>query len=314
MPSVNKKINIITYHYVRNLDSKFLPNLKVLKVNKFKQQIRYLKKNYNILSFEEIKFYIKNKLSFPKNSYWLTFDDGYIDHYKNVFPILKKNKVSASFFPLATKGNRKKLLDVNKIQMILASCTNYEYLMDELKLSIILNQKKFNLPNYSYFKRKYYNSGSFDKNEVAFIKRLLQFVLPEKLRRDLIKNLFNKFIKIDEKKIAKNFYMSEKQIKKLLKSGMHIGGHGIDHIRLSSANNKQQLKEISKTFNFLKHIGVDINDWVMCYPYGEFNEKTKKILKSKGCFMGLTVKRKVANIQKDNFYELPRLDTNDIKF
>ena len=103
MPSYNKKINIITYHYVRNLNSKFLPKLKVLGIRKFEKQIKYLKKNFKILSYDQIKFYRQNKLNFPDKSCWLTFDDGYIDHYKNVLPILNKYKIKASFFPLVTK-------------------------------------------------------------------------------------------------------------------------------------------------------------------------------------------------------------------
>ena len=76
MTSYNKKINIITYHYVRNLNSKLFPDLKVLELNKFEKQIKYLKKKFEILSFEEINFLLKKNLKFP------TYGE-LVDNYQN---------------------------------------------------------------------------------------------------------------------------------------------------------------------------------------------------------------------------------------
>ena len=49
----------------------------------------------------------------------------------------------------------------------------------------------------------------------------------------------------------------------------------------------------------------------MNYPYGSYNSDTLDILKTKGCCLGLTTKNKVAELRKDKFHELSRLDTND---
>ena len=46
----NFTINIITYHYVREIQKSKYPNLKGLEFNDFKKQINYLCKNFNILS------------------------------------------------------------------------------------------------------------------------------------------------------------------------------------------------------------------------------------------------------------------------
>ena len=50
----------------------------------------------------------------------------------------------------------------------------------------------------------------------------------------------------------------------------------------------------------------------MCYPFGSYNKNTIKILKEFNFKLALTTKRKIANFAKENKFELPRLDTNDI--
>jgi hypothetical protein len=50
----------------------------------------------------------------------------------------------------------------------------------------------------------------------------------------------------------------------------------------------------------------------MCYPYGNYNETTLKLLKEYDCKLALTTEVNIADIQKYNKYTLPRLDTNDL--
>ena len=51
----------------------------------------------------------------------LTFDDGYRDHYDFVFETLVKNNIKGAFYPPVDVVLSNKLLDVNKIHIILAS-------------------------------------------------------------------------------------------------------------------------------------------------------------------------------------------------
>ena len=63
---------------------------------------------------------------------------------------------------------------------------------------------------------------------------------------------------------------------------------------------------------YLGEVGVDTNEWVMCYPYASYNDSTIKKLKAKGCVAALDVVPKTANLDIDNHFALPRLDTNQI--
>ena len=80
------------YHYVREIKNSKFPNLKGLEFEDFKKQINYFIKNFNIISHSDLVEILNTKKIPKKKSILLTFDDGYIDHWKYVFPFLKKKK------------------------------------------------------------------------------------------------------------------------------------------------------------------------------------------------------------------------------
>mgnify|MGYP002854074246 CR=1 FL=1 len=88
-------VPILTYYQVNDIDQ----NARTLTVEQFDAQMKYLVDNgYNILTPTELLDAWQSGGDIPKNSVVITFDDGHIDVYKNVFPILKKYNVKATFF------------------------------------------------------------------------------------------------------------------------------------------------------------------------------------------------------------------------
>ena len=95
----NSTISIVMYHYVREVKNSLYPNLKGLEFNNFKNQINFFEKNFNNFSNDDFNEIISTKKIPLKPSVILTFDDGYIDHYKYVFPFLKKKKLKQNSIP-----------------------------------------------------------------------------------------------------------------------------------------------------------------------------------------------------------------------
>ena len=86
------------YHYVRDFNNTNFPNINGLDIRKFEIQIKYLNSNYNILEPWEVHKIVKEDRDFKINDCWLTFDDGYSDHYDFVLPILELYGLKGSFF------------------------------------------------------------------------------------------------------------------------------------------------------------------------------------------------------------------------
>ncbi len=308
-----QQLTIITYHYVRPIKNSNFPRIKGLEFELFKNQINYLQKNYKIIEMESLIEFTKNKKPLPNNPCLLTFDDGYKDHYLYVFPELKKRGIQGSFFSVASTVLEKKILDVNKIHFILAKEPNTKSIIENIRKLINKYNKtqSHNLDSFDNYWKKYGIANKLDTKETVFVKRILQHGLPEMIRLELCNFLFERYVGKDQEIFAKELYMSNKEIKEMLKSNMYFGSHGHNHPWLNTLPKKLQLEEIEKGLNFLNKIGSSTNNWVMNYPYGAYNSDTLEILKQKGCCIGLTMRTAVAQLIEDNFLELPRFRTND---
>tara|TARA_Y100001935_G_C17308994_1_gene514407 strand:- start:2031 stop:2981 length:951 start_codon:yes stop_codon:yes gene_type:complete len=309
---MNQKLTIIMYHFVRELHKTRYPYIKGLLLSEFKQQISYLKRHYTFINISDCINSIHNNQALPPNAVLLTFDDGYIDHFENVFPILKKNNIQGCFFPPAKAIIEEEVLDVNKIHFILASMSkNINDLINEIYSELDVFRSDYNLKSNEYYFSKLGINNRFDSGEIIFIKRLLQVELDEELRSIIVDKLFKKYVSKDERSFSKELYMNVNQIRYMVENGMYIGSHGYNHYWLDKLNKDKQRDEIVKSIKFLKTVNSPTKNWIMCYPYGAYNKSLIKILKEKGCALGFTTKVDFANLSKKNAFTLSRFDTND---
>lgn len=56
---------------------------------------------------------------------------------------------------------------------------------------------------------------------------------------------------------------------------------------------------------------IDKKQWVLNYPYGNYNDDVINYIRSKGACLGMTTDVRVAHIGQDDQFKLPRLDCND---
>ena len=88
-------MKILCYHGVSKYKNFGLVNFskKHISKNEFYQQIKYAKKNCNILSIKQVYLHLKKKIPFKKNSVCISFDDGFKNNFDVAVPILRKFKV-----------------------------------------------------------------------------------------------------------------------------------------------------------------------------------------------------------------------------
>lgn len=310
------EIYIIAYHYVRDLKFGRYNKIKGLDVNHFKEQIIFLKKNFNVIKIEDIfeALNSNNEIHFSSNKPFvlLTFDDGYIDHYTTVFPILDEFKLQGSFYIPAMTFSENKLLDVNKIHFVLAS-TDITNLYEEVIKQIVYYRNEGggeNIPTVDDLIKKYEHPSRLDDSKTIFVKRMLQTALPEKLRGIIASNLFKKYIDIPEDVFARELYLNKDQIRCMKNNGMHIGIHGYNHYWLGDLSKEQQEQDIKHALSLMEEF-IDKDNWVMNYPYGSYNNDTIRLIENLGCKFALTTTMNKCSLKKHNRYELPRVDTID---
>ena len=317
---MKSEVTVVMYHYVRDLKNSRYPNIKGLDIEKFKKQIKFFKENYNFVRIEDLIEYYKNpkEKELPNKAILLTFDDGYKDHYTYVLPILLENNIQGSFYIPTKCFQDKKVLDVNKIHFILESCIGKEErILKEIEEYLEKNKdSRISLSYNDYFK-EYAVDSRFDKKEVIFIKRMLQVVLPEDYRKKLVDILFKKYVCtigdkiISERAFWEELYLTPEQIRMMEKLGMHIGFHSHDHVWLNSLSKEEQEFQIKSSIDYFKEIGVKTEKMTLSYPYGGYNEESVELIKKYEIPLAFTTKVAIADLNKDENYALPRLDTND---
>ncbi len=258
----------IMYHYVRPLDQKN-GNLRYLTTDQFRKQLDFFEKNYGLMTPQEFKFNFENKINSQKVI--LTFDDGLLDHYEYVYPILKKRGIKGYFFiPTSILNNN--FLNVHKVHYLLMNFNSKEIY---LNLNKLLIKKKIRFKN--SVNSLAYNFSSHEKYELE-IKKTLNYELKFETSEEIINELY-KYFKIKEDR-QKELYVNYNQIESMFNDGHIIGSHTIDHKILSSLNKKDQIREIKNSF---KDINRFIRDGYkyFSYPYGykfTYNKKTISVL------------------------------------
>ena len=301
------------YHYVRDLEHSRFPEIKGITTEQFKEQIAYIKKYYNIISGNDLLDSICSGTEIPPRALLLTFDDGYSDHFTQVFPILDREGIRACFFPSAQCILENETLDVNKIHFILASAPDKMELIENIFSMVAEYRTEFQLLNRDHYWNKLAVAKRFDTQEVVFIKHMLQRELPERVRRAITDALFKKYVSSDEWAFSQELYMSLDQLQCLYRHGMYIGSHGYNHFWLDHLERKEQETEICQSLEFLRRISrTAVEKWIMCYPYGAYNDSLLTVLADHGCKLGLTTEIGLANLNQHSPLTLPRLDTNDL--
>lgn len=307
---MSSRITIVMYHYVRPIAESRFPQIRGLELDLFRQQLLFLKENYTLVSCDDLRSAVAGKKELPERAMLLTFDDGYIDHYTYVFPLLLKHGIRGFFSMPGKILAERKLLDVNKIHFILASADAASIIGDLRPRLEHYRGGEFDYPDFETLYAQYAAANRFDPAEVIFIKRILQTVLPERLRNILTDELFRKYIPMSESAFVEELYMTCDQISAMTSLGMEFGIHGYDHNWLGNLSAEAMRNDLNKAVDFFRDI-LPKNGWGMCFPYGSFNDDTVEYAKSKGAGFGFSTKVKVADIECDGALTLPRLDTND---
>lgn len=305
------KVHIIMYHYVRDLKNSRYPNIKGLDYELFKQQIAFLKEQFTIVTMEDvIEAWNSENSSLPENAALLTFDDGYIDNFTAVFPILNEYKVQGSFFIPGKSFAENVLLDVNKIHFILASTDINVLKKDILALLDRYRKEEPEIPSNEELYEKYAVAGRYDNKETVFVKRILQTAIPERIRNQISSELFQKYVGMHEDKFARELYMNRDQIRCMKREGMFIGVHGYDHYWLGNLTEQEMQADIDKALEIMDEF-IDKDNWVLNYPYGSRNPNVLQYIETRGCKAGMTIEVEVADTARHGRYELPRLNCND---
>ena len=300
---MKNNIKILLYHGVRKIKNTGIQNYsnKHLHISDFIKQMKFIKKNLNIISMDDVEYLVKKKIDKPYIA--VTFDDGFKNNYDLAAEVLDFYKIPTTFYVSTAYIGKKKMFWVdiledifnNKVQNKIEIKLNRSYIFDT-------STKYEKIKTLNYIKN-YCKNALFNEKE-----RVLNFLI----------NKFNFKNNISINNSYNYKSMSWKDISDIGKNkNFIIGGHSHNHEILSNLPEDLMKKEINTCIKLLSaKLKKKINHF--SYPEGlnhHFNEKVIKFLKNKGITTCPTAINGV-NILNQDLFRLKRImiGMNKIKF
>lgn len=305
------EVPILMYHYVRPNSTRLSDRHNVLDLDSFRAQLELLKEKFCFIDSQYFQFNDSENTQ-DRNPIWLTFDDGYKDCISYVLPGLLSFEARGTFYIPTEAIFERKLLDVNKIHILLSSPKTPEQIVNVC--SEVFNSLKFDeilSQSFADLFKKYGKANLWNDAETEFVKKLLQKLLPFELRKELLNQVFSTIVARPESNWVDEFYLSPDDVKTLVDCGMEVGSHGHSHVWLEDLNASQQRVDIEKSFGLLESGIASSKRRTMCYPFGSYDETTLKILSDLGVYTAVINNgNKTAEVtsSSERFLELDRID------
>lgn len=282
----NIRVLTLYYHRINALETDY--HQICVSPSKFRQQMQYLKCNYQIVRFEDDWTLLNT------DAIAITFDDGYLDNYEYALPILEEVGVPATIFISTGTMNQ-----------------SQELWWDELEyLTLVGND----IPSYFQLKDNEFgyqwdtSTRELRKNCYVSIHHLMKNFADVDKREDWLEQLWN-WRGLKRTAREKNLTVSEFECRKLAASKMiSIGAHTVHHPSLAVLNREAQEVEIESSIDTLSGIlGRKVT--LFSYPFGHYgvnyDENTMAICSKHGIVKAASTDSSLWN-RSVNSYMIPR--------
>ena len=255
---------ILLYHRIVDDHSRFLNKGPVVHhhIKHFDKEISYFRKNFPILSMDEIVDRIKLGLGFERPSLAITFDDGYQDNYALACPVLKKHGVPATIY-LTTSliGTRGRIWT------------------DQIELALLKTKKdSFSLPSLFGAKLNWINTEAQKQKANIRVAEALK-LRPDMEREELMQEFFDalEVDEVREKNQGTRIMLNWSEVKNMAQNGITFGAHSHTHPILSQMPLHQAKEDILYSKKVIEeNLGIKVKHFA--FPNGrdqDFSEELR---------------------------------------
>lgn len=268
------QLSVLNYHRIDNpthpdFDT-FKPNISAT-IEDFSKQMKYLVEHFNVVSIEIFSNWLDGKEKLPPQAAMVTFDDGYLDNYKNAFPILKNFNIPAIIFLTSNYIGKAKLFNWD----LIAYCFHHT------------PHNQANIPIIGY--QAWTNISSRDNVMRQFTEKL-KLIPNNEIGHHLIE-LSNVLDTPHPGKAFASLQMTWDQVREMASEGIDFGGHTESHPILTRVSRKKASEEL---INSKQRIETELGKRVIsfAYPNGkqpDFNSTITNLVRDAGYEVAFTL-------------------------
>jgi peptidoglycan/xylan/chitin deacetylase (PgdA/CDA1 family) len=296
----------VFYHYVRDVERTPFPEIKALSIAGFIAQLDWLQARFDIIDGATAERAVLAGQRFDRPTALLTFDDGFVDHYEHVFPILRDRGLGGIFFVAGlTLAAEPVLLNVHKTHFLLSHLGANRF-SEEVGAAL----EDEGISGATGEREGIYR---YDEAPDVRIKRILNYEAPYPVADRVLSAIFSRHLG-DSVAFARSLYLSARQIREMARGGMTFGFHTESHPVLSRLDASAQRAQLENGPRLVAGL-TGQQSVSFCYPYGfshTYNADTLSVLEDCGYSMAFNTVRREMVFGRDQRYELPRFDTRDV--
>lgn len=261
----SKGLRILAYHRILDDDPRSLAFDEALisaRTETFREQMKFVRRNFDVVSFEDLHRCETEEKGWPRRALIITFDDGYRDNYINAFPILKEFHLPATVFLTTGHIGSARLFWWDRVAYLIKHTSRQSVLFADLA------ETAFDL--------------STARARRHTIERVLWWLkqVQEETRNRFLDALASELDVELPEGVAEGMHLSWDEVKEMARSGIDFGSHTISHPILSHVGESQLQSEISESKRIIEqHLGREV--MAFAYPAGRrtrFNDNVQSIV------------------------------------
>jgi peptidoglycan/xylan/chitin deacetylase (PgdA/CDA1 family) len=242
------------WHYVRDPDADPRVGVGAIDLSTFDDQLDRIGRNRTVVGWPAVAAALCGDRPLAPDAILLTFDDGLVDHHRNVLPRLARRGWPGVFFVTARRSGDR-LSVGHRIHVLLASLT-----AAELRDAVVDHLGPADHQRFVTAERRERAAGV---EAIDVLKRPLQRDLADAAGPVLSALIDERYG--SESDVADAIHLSADQVADLRAAGMTIGGHGRRHLWFDWESADRVRAEIADSAAFL---ASEPGPWAFAYPYG----------------------------------------------
>lgn len=281
-------LQVVMYHYVRDLARTPYPRIKAMLLEDFRRQIDVLPRQFEMATLESALAFIAGTYKPARDLCLLTFDDGLKEHAADVTPLLGERGIQGVFFLITGCIEERRVASAHMNHFLMASLDFQTYRLE------FLGAVKNRAPELAALSERETDAAQacypWDSREVASFKYFFNFLLDACLRDEIVRDLFASYIGPEEE-FSRELYLGWEDARSMQAAGMVLGGHSHRHRPLSSLSADELRTDLGNCRALLADRLCAQPLWPFCFPFGKhssFNRAAVNELARLGFACGFT--------------------------